>query len=308
MEVYSREFALFIDGIRSEKDLSRIDFIDGIISLSQYKRYLKGNASIPNNVVIELANRLKYNITDLYSIYTRKYNKEDKQLREIYSLIKLYKYEEAHKSLTKLNIDLLVSTFYKSLYEYLVIHVQHILGRVSDVHVLSLYSELINYPSVMKNESFNMVELSVLQQIVVVSSNMDNYEPANLLYKILTSGSFSYSSSNDTSILAPVYYAVARVFYRQSQYIETLQLVDNGIKVAQENENSNALPHLFLLGALVLKHQSELEKSYIYIKKCFMQIFILESKSMFETFKETYASNFDKPLDELLGNFSDMMK
>lgn len=308
MESFSREFALFIDGIRLERDISRVDLIDGIISLSQYKRYLRGVASIPNNVVIELADRLKYNITDLYSLYTRKYSKEDNQLREIYSLIQSYKYEEAYLELSKINDELLVSSFYKSFYDYLSIHTQHKLGRVSDIHVLSLYSSLINYPSCMKNESFNMIEMNVLNQIVTISSNMENYEPANLLYKILTSKNFSYAKASDTSILPPIIYTVARVTYKQNDYLRTIEVTNLGIATALKHENSNALSHLFYLNASANKQIGNIEESLSSVKKCFLQLIVCGNVNIYKTFLSLYEQNYDIPLSELLKDMSDLIE
>jgi len=46
MENKAREFGLFIDGLRLERNISREDLCDGIMSLSQYKRYLRGDTSI----------------------------------------------------------------------------------------------------------------------------------------------------------------------------------------------------------------------------------------------------------------------
>jgi transcriptional regulator with XRE-family HTH domain len=38
--------------------LSQLDFIEGIISITQYRRYLKGDSKLPFRVIVELSNRL----------------------------------------------------------------------------------------------------------------------------------------------------------------------------------------------------------------------------------------------------------
>lgn len=308
MKIVSKEFALFIDGIRIERGLSRLDLTEDIISLSQYKRYLRGAASIPNDIVLELANKLRYNISDLYALYTRKHSREDNELREIYNLILSYNYDEAYKSLMDVKDELIVSSAYKSFYDYMVILTQHHLGRVSDVHVLSMYSELIDYPNCMKNDSFDFVEIASLQQIVVISSKMENYEPADSFYEVLSSGNLNYIKSDQSGVLPSIYYTVARVFYKQEKYNETLRLINEGIDKAISEAVSNALPHLFLLGAIVMKHLGKLDESRVMMKKCFMQLIILDDDDKFNTFKNSYTSYFDEPIEELFKDISDLIK
>lgn len=308
MESFSREFALFIDGIRIERGLSRIDLIDEVVSLSQYKRYLRGVAPIPNNVVIELADRLKYNITDLYSLYTKKYSKEDSQLREVYSIIQKYDYERAYLFLQDINDELLVSSFYKLFYDYMVIFTQHKLGRVSEIHVLSLYSDLIDYPNCMKNDSFNFVEISILNQIITISSGIGNYEAANLMFDKLTSNSFNYSSSNDATVLPALYYTLARVNFKQDNFERTNEVCELGIKTAIQYEILSGLPHLFFLNARALLRLNLENEAIISIKKCFLQLSITGNKNSFEAFLKGYNNDFDIPIEDLLKDVSDIIK
>ena len=307
MESYSREFALFIDGIRIERGLSRVDLIDDIISLSQYKRYLRGVAPIPNNVVLELADRLKYNITDLYTLYTRKYSKEDSQLRDVYNFIREYRFEDALKKVDSINEDLIISGYYKTFYNYCKIHIQHKLGKVSDIHVLSMYSDLIDYPSCMKNESFNFVEINVLNQIVILSSLMDNFEPADLLFKVISDNRLNYSRNNDNSILPGFYYTLARVFFVQRDYSRSVEICRLGIDIARKFQILSGLPHLFFLKGRSLLREGKTSEAYISMKKCFMQLLILGNEDFYNTFQKLYEEDFDLPIDELLKDVSDVM-
>jgi tetratricopeptide (TPR) repeat protein len=308
VESYSREFALFIDGIRIERGITRVDFIDEIVSLSQYKRYLKGAAPIPNNIVIQLADRLKYNITDLYSIYTRKYSKEDHELKDIYKLIQNYKYQEAYEKLMVINQELLISNYYKDLYDYCLLFVQHRLGKVSDVHVLNLYSQIIDYANFFNKDSFNLVEISAINQIVVISSKMENYEPADRLYQLLTASNFNYAKSDDNSIISLIYYNLGRVIFRQEDYQRTKELCKIGIDFAIKHENSNGLPHLLLLQSLAYKNLGDIESAYETITKCFFQLIILNNSELNSIFINTYNQNFEKPIEALLGDFYSFLK
>jgi hypothetical protein len=303
VESYSREFALFIDGIRIEKGMTRIDFIDEIVSLSQYKRYLKGAAPIPNNIIILLADRLKYNITDLYLLYSRKHNKEAQELNEIYNILIQLDYKTAYEKLKNFNAELIISNYYKSFYDFMMIFIQYKLDKVSDIHVLTLYTELIDYPQCLKNEVFNFVELNVLSQIILIASSMENFEPVNKMYDLFTSREFNYTGNDDKSIIPLVYYNLARAIYRQNDYERTIDLVKIGISEAVRNENSNALPHLLLLAANSLYFLEKFDESLSYFKKSINLLLIQDKESTALTFKQYYvnsAINKDELVDELI--------
>ena len=88
MDYKAREFGLFIDGLRLERNISREDLCEGIMSLSQYKRYLRGDTSMPNAKLVQLADRLMFSLSDIYSLFGKKHDDNYKKIWEIYTLIR----------------------------------------------------------------------------------------------------------------------------------------------------------------------------------------------------------------------------
>ena len=85
----AREFGLFIDGLRIERNMSREDLCEGVMSLSQYKRYLRGDTSIPNSKLVMIADRLKFSINDIHFLFRQKHNDEYNSINKIYNLIRI---------------------------------------------------------------------------------------------------------------------------------------------------------------------------------------------------------------------------
>ena len=308
MESLTKEFALFIDGIRIEKGISRVDLIEDIISLSQYKRYLRGATAIPNNIVMELANRLQYNITELYSQYTKKYLREDTQLKDVSDLIKHSRFEEAHEHLKDINKDLIVSNYYRTLYEYFALLIQHKLGRVSDIHILTLYSQIIDFPNCMNKGNFTLVEVSVLDQMIQVSSSMGNFEAANMLYSLITEGKFIYSNTENRSILPRIYYTLSTVFFKQEELNKTIEIANIGIQESISDENFSVLPHLYYLLARSYTISGDLTEGLDSMRKCFMQLIVIGNKDLYNSFQKLYQQQYEEPLSELLSDLELLIK
>ena len=95
----TRDFGLFIDGLRLDRNMSRDELTEGIISSSQYKRYLRGDSSIPNSVLIQIADRLKFSISDIHLMFRSKSDKQYKKITRIYNKIRDNKFTEANKQL-----------------------------------------------------------------------------------------------------------------------------------------------------------------------------------------------------------------
>lgn len=300
MENKAREFGLFIDGLRIERNISRDDLCDEIMSLSQYKRYLRGDTSIPNAKLVQLADKLKFRITDIYSLFEKKHNENSKKIWEVYNLIKTNQLNKAFELSNNLKQDILVSQYNKLFYDYCMIKIQHGLGMVSDVHVLNLYSSLIDYPACTKNDSYNLAEISTLIAIVNISANIGNYSPMNHMYNILTSRTFNYSVSGDSSFLPSVYSSIARSLGTQDEHEKVLEITQMGIDYCLKYETSNALSHLMIYKSLALLNLGRQEEGKEEARKCFMHLYIENKTQKFGIFKKIFEDNYHITLDDLI--------
>lgn len=300
MENKAREFGLFIDGLRLERNISREDLCYDIMSLSQYKRYLRGDTSIPNAKLVQLADKLMFSITDIYGLFGKKHNDNYKKIWIIYKLIKNNEFKKALILSDELKQNVLVSSYNKLFYDYCMIKIQHSLKMVSDIHVLTLYSELIDYPSCTNNDSFNMVEISALIGIVDVSSIVGNYDAMNLLYRILTSKTFSYSTSGDSSFLPSIYSSLARSLGIKEEHDKVLEISQMGVEYCLRHETSNALSHLLLYKSLSLLNLDRVEEGKEAAKLCFMHLYIENKPHKFSSFKTFFEQEFKMKLDDLI--------
>ena len=300
MENKAREFGLFIDGLRLERGVSREDLCDGIMSLSQYKRYLRGDTSIPNGKLVQIAERLKFSIADIHLLFGKKHNEELNKISSIYRLIRVNNYQEAFKESQLVKKEIIVSEYNKLFFDFCLIKLQYALKMVSDVHVLDLYSKLIDYPNCANNESFNIVEISTLIEIVTISSNMGNFEPSTIMYRILSSKTFSYSTSSDSTFLPTIYSSLSGILGIQEENEKVISLSQKGIDYCLLHETSTALAHLFFYNALAQLYLGNRELALVSMKKAFMRLYLEDKPKKFETFKKSFEKQFKMKLDDLI--------
>ncbi|PAT01614.1 hypothetical protein CI105_05950 [Candidatus Izimaplasma bacterium ZiA1] len=300
MENNAKEFALFIDGIRINRNLSRDELIEGIMSISQYKRYLRGDTSIPNSKLIELADKLNLSIHDLHFLFRDQNNDEYKRVLQIHNLVTEKEYQKALNLAMKFDSDMFIYNYNKMFYEYCVLRSQHAINMVSDVHVLDLYSTLIQYPDCENNESFNFVEISTLLQIALTSAKIENYTPVDLLYRILSSDRFRYSSSVETMIIPSVYSTLASILGIMDDYDKIIEITNLGIDYCIQRQTSNALPNLYYFNAIANLDLGNKPLALESARKCFMALYLENKPTKFDGFKQYFEEDFKMKLDDLI--------
>jgi len=300
METDSREFGLFIDGLRLERNMSREDLCDEIISLSQYKRYLRGDSSIPNIKLVQIADKLKFSISDIHLLFQNRSDNQLSKINVVYGLIQSRKFQEAYQFAMKLKDIIFVSTYNKLFFDFCMVYIQHNLNMVSDVHVLELYSKMINYPECQSNESFNWVEMNILFQIIKTSSKIKNYEPANLMYKMLTDKNYNFSFSKDSSLLPNIYLTIGQILGQQERYEEVIEITNNGISHCIKYEISFALASLFFINSYALYDLGRIEEAIESAKKVFMQLYIENKVTKYQEYKKLFEAKFQMDLDKII--------
>jgi len=296
----AREFGLFIDGLRLERDISREDLCDGVMSLSQYKRYLRGDTSIPNGKLISIADRLKFSINDIHLLFSKKHDNEKNKVLHLYSLVREQQISKAYELGRELGKDIFLSDHTTQMYDFCMLLIQHSLNLVSDVHVLELYSKLIDYPNCIHKTSFNSVELSTLIQIVNLSAKVDNYEAANFLYQILSKDDFNFTSTYGSDHLPSVYSNISKIFGMQDDYTKVLDVTNRGIKYCLDNCRTNSLSHLYFYNALALQILDQKPEALQSAKKCFMLLFIESRDDNLKSFKVIFEKRFNMELKDLI--------
>lgn len=296
----AREFALFIDGLRIDKKLSREELCHEIISLSQYKRYLRGDTSMPNNVVGLLADKLKFSINDLHLIYRNRSDNQYKKINDVYHLILSNEIELAFEKANQLKDSVFVSATNRLYFDFCFIYVQYKMDLISDIQVLGMYARLIDYPICMEKESFSWVEINIIMQIVQISAKTGNYEPANHMYDLLKQEHFIVSYTGEGGMIPGIYATIAKILGRQDMNDEVIEICQIGIDYCTHHEISSSLSHLLFFKSFAHHNLDEIDEALEESKKGFMQLYLEDKPDKMEIFKSVFERRFEMKLEDLI--------
>lgn len=297
MSETTQDFGLFIDGLRLDRNMSREELIDGIVSLSQYKRYLRGATSIPNSILVQLADRLKFSITGLHNMYETKQDMQKKKIMNIYSLMRSKNIEQAYKEAKKLTEEVFISDYNKLFFDYCYIYIQHHLELVSDVHALGMYSSLVDYPNCVNNDTFNWVEINILMEIVRVSALNENYTPSQHMYEIITSPTFKFVSAGHVNFIPTVFSTLTPVLGKQNKNEEVIKLTNEGIAYCKRHQISSGLAVLYMSKTIALSSLDRIEEAKVTGKKALMQFYIEDNMISYDYYKKLLENSIDLYVD-----------
>lgn len=296
----SQEFGLFIDNIRRSRNMSREDFVDGILSTRQFQRYLKGESSITNDKIFQLVDKLEMNILNVYKLFINREDTEYKLVHNIYNLIITFNYKEAFNIINQTEESTFSSKYNQSFFLYCKITTLYNLKRISKHMAMNQYKRLIDYPKCLDYEDVNFIELITL---ISLSSyqliNKDDKRIAYFLYNILKEERLRYDNEINSKIPSLIV-ATCQTLGMLREYDKVLRLSQQGIKLCFKAQILNSLPHLFYYKSLALLNQDKREDALKEVKKLFMLLEIQNNEEKITVFDDLLQKHFNIRKSDLM--------
>jgi len=293
MDNTSQEFGLFIDNIRRSRNMSREDFVDGIISTRQFQRYLKGESSISIKKIVMLIDKLELEFFAIYNCFTKSTNNEYNIINNIYTHIMQLEYKEAYIIITKYKDYDFSSLYYQKIFNLYNILINHKLLRISDEMAINHIEKNIDYSNVMKTKELNFVELTALlyiSQIVKDESKCKNI--ITKLYDVIKYNKIS--NFNETKLkMITIYSSFSKLLGIQKEYKKVIFITKKGIGLCEESKTTTSLAHLYYYCSLAYLGQNNEEKALDYARKTFFTLEIENVESRYKVFIKRFEEHFN---------------
>jgi len=294
----SQEFGLFIDNIRSSRNMSREDFVDGIMSTRQFRRFLKGESSITIEKIVMLINRLELEFFTLYNQFLRSSNVEYNIITSIYNHIMLLQYKEAYNIISKHNDYPFTSPYYKKVFKLYEIITNHKLLRISNEMVLNSLENNIDYSKTMNNNQLNFIELTALIYISQIIDNSTKRKSIMIkLYDIIKNDNILDINEKDNRIIT-IYASFSKLLGIQHEYEKVIFVAKKGIQLCEKYKTTTSLAHLYYYCALGYLEQKKKEKALYYAKKTFFTLEIENANLRYKAFEDSFEKHFNIKFDE----------
>lgn len=246
---YSKQFALYFDRLRYEKGLTQEEFVESIISLRQYRRYLNGTSHIPQDIIDSFARRLGYRPHHVMLEFEGEKIQEGKRVENLYNLIVNQDFVGAQKFMQEYPIEQFIDQENKELYIHAVNYYHYLTKKITESEFIRKTMELLNYPLVLDRNSMSINELVMLTSLIGLREFKDKAPIAEKLIYYADRTHRIYSGRNE-GVLTYILVQVAKYFGINKVHHKVIETCNRALQFNLEMKLSYLLDFLYYYKAL----------------------------------------------------------
>lgn len=246
---YSKNFALYFDRLRYEKGLTQEAFVDQIISMRQYRRYLSGSSYMPHDIITKFSERLGYRPQHIILEFEGEKIQEAKRINTFYNLVANKGYKEAYQMMEEYPFEKVIDPYNKLFYQHAVHYLFYRTLKMSEAELLEKTLDLIDYPQILNRSTLSSIEMVILSSLIGVSSFKETDLVAKRLLVFSDHPNRIYSG-NSEHMQTLVLYRIAEYYGRNKRYEEVIKTCDKAIDFNRNIRSYYLLDFLFYFKAL----------------------------------------------------------
>lgn len=299
MTTMLNDFGSFIDSLRKSRRLSREDFVEGIISIRQYQRYVNGESSLNNEKLFKLIDRLGMNYYNVHKLYFNNNKNENTKLNRVYGEISRGNFVSANELLLDISKRSLYNEYSKSYHKLCELLILKKTNKIPEPVIIDSLKELINYPDCLENKLINFVEyVSFIYISRYLSEKYNDVRILNFLYDKIKNDNI-LADSILFAYLPSTYALVSRSFGIIDEYEKSLVIAQKGIDWCLRHETHNSLVHLLMYKSISLKSLDQIDEALIASKKAFALLYVEGNENKTEKFTKIFENVFNLKTSEL---------
>lgn len=230
--------------------MSQVDFIGGIISMTQYRRYLNGDAKLPFRVIVAFSNRLglKYDYILDQIDFTK--NAERRLVTRLMNTIVTYNYKEFNAIIDELDHSYFIESENKLIFDYILVLSDFFRNKVSKELSLYKLKKLIDYPKILtKKTVLSVAEFMILGEVTTLIPIDEQIPALNRLKDILTNPKDVVVGNNEKMVLM-LLVRIIKALGISKQFDEALYYCQKGIDICRAIHTNYCLDYLYYYSAL----------------------------------------------------------
>lgn len=300
LENNEQNFALFLEGIRKSKNLSREDFCSGIMSQRHYQRYIKGQIDISNTNLAKFADKLETHILNLQKSFEMLSNSEIKYLNNLSFLLNNFEFDNAYIELKKYKNRIFSLNYYNNLYALYEAKILTNLKRISYEESISTFRKLSNINNLTISKSYTYVEIAAAAYLAKLEARKQKRNTIDSLYELVSNQTtITFLGREEIEWMVTIYSTMATVYGLLDEFDKVIELSDIGIELCHRNQLLNSLPHHFFNKSIAYRLTDRRVDALKYASLALMAAKLEQCDTKFLSFQKSIEKQFDISIDEL---------
>lgn len=294
----SQEIILFIDRLRADRNITQEDFLHGVVSMRQYRRYLRGDSSMSYSLIEQLAKRLGFDSEMIILELETEKLKQTQQISNLYNLVVSRSLEKAYQQFQTIDYDRIISEKDQLLYNHSVNMFNFFSGKVNQKLTIERTKDLIELPKLLKKKAMSSSELLTLVSFFF----FDEYKEINIIAEKLASyieNNITIVTGHNIKVVTLVLEELSRYFSISENYEKMLYYAEEGIKYANTVRSYYLLETLYFFAAAASFELDLIKQRNDYLKKCYIVLMIEGNEVKMQRYRDNFKQNFDVDIKDL---------
>jgi len=287
----SRELCTYLERLRSARGISQDKFTCDIVSLRQYRRYLKGESDIPFQIIHQLSERIGIKTNNLLREFEIAKVEETNTINALYKLAVNMAHRDFKAKLKEIPLEHIIDQTNKLLYQHSVIIHQYLTHTISKEYAALQNIKLIDYPKILDQLIITSIEMLILSSLLDLLDDHERVKIADKLKSYLVDSSVVISGGNDR-IYPLILYRLAKYSGMKSDDPSVIQYCDLAIERSHMTNSYFLMDYFYYFNALANRNLGHKEKSDDMLFHCYNILQFEGNKNKIKKLTELIEKDF----------------
>jgi transcriptional regulator with XRE-family HTH domain len=233
----ANEFGQFIEELRISRNIEREDFVEGVVSIRHYYRFINGETSLNNETINLLLEKLEISSIFAYERFKKKTDTNYSNLINVYNEVYKNNFSMAEKAFKTITLSDLSSAYNIKIYNFIKIRLDLHYSRITKENSIQKVLELMDYPNILEKDTLSFVELSCIMFVQHDLIDRNDYRITSYTYDILSKNEKLHSTEHKNYMM-PFQLSTIKNLGRIGEHEQSLDLAQ---KLIEEFELFTAL-------------------------------------------------------------------
>lgn len=264
----SNTLCIYIEQLRVARHISQETFLHEIVSIRQYRRYLKGESDIPFSIISQLTAKLGMKTDTILREFEVAKIEETSKMTKLYNFAVNYDHENFALLEKTISIEHIIEPSNVLLYKHSIMLDKYYSRKISADQIRRMSIDLINYPSVLEQGVLNTMELIVLTFLIDVLPREDQNKIIENITLYLNDSRVIITGGNER-VLTLILARLAKHSGILESYEQVIKFCNLAINRNKKLHSFYNMDYLYYYKSLAYYKLGNQEKFEISLAKCF---------------------------------------
>lgn len=265
---YSKELAHYFDMLRFSRKMTLEDLTHDIVSIRQFRRYIRGEYQMPQIVFNNLSIRLGFKPEHILLEFEALKLQETKKMNSLHNAVVNKDFIVAKKMIDDIDENYIIEKNNLIMFKFSKLLMDYYQKNISPEFFVDQIKELINYDSLFDKMILSSTEVILLTSLLPIESFNQKDKVVLLLEKFISKQKTIVSGHNDRLILLCLYY-LSDYYGTQGKFHDVIKFCIKGIEFCNYLKYSYLLHDFYYYAALAYYYLKDQDNCDHMLFKCY---------------------------------------